>query len=477
MKHYLAVLLSIALLSGQTDYARQDALVFKAAYFMPLDTLTMAQFWRETALRSESIYNGDGSWGLGYADWPTRPYDADHPLVRVVARHALGLLLLMENGLADSSAMRRTKLSLNWLIQRQTPEGAWPLYTVNRGVVSKFSLYPTALAGRALSRGYQVLDNPRYQLAAARALEWQAVRPETNSPFHHGLVLGALLAQYNALPDQDLLEQAVVLGLNLLGSQLPNGSWSDPTPLHTDEHAIITAALLDLEETMVRVHPHRRRITAMATGALNYLLENQTEDGNYVTGHDESRAAKVPTFELALLVKARKVRGMSEFDLPITGAIRAMNGHPSWQGNLWRGSQDGRFYGMAHALVWFVTTQTGIPRPRTKELKLATHASLADSVTRPTIDSKQAPVTPDTSMPAADTLSTILPMPDTTAVETSTSATSATDTLLTPTDTLSGALPMPDATAMEISTPAASATDTLASPTDSLPGDVKTEEP
>ena len=64
--------LGATLLMGQTDYARQDALIFKANYYQPLDTLTMARYWRATALRSESIYNGNGSWGLGYADWPSQ---------------------------------------------------------------------------------------------------------------------------------------------------------------------------------------------------------------------------------------------------------------------------------------------------------------------------------------------------------------------------------------------------------------------
>ena len=361
MKVFWVALFSGALLWGQADYARQDALIFQASYYAPLDTLTMARYWDGTVLRSESIYNGNGSWGLGYADWPTQPYDADHPLVRVVARHALGLLLLIEANLADSNALRRARLALNWLIERQTTEGAWPLYTVNRGVISVFSVYPTALAGIALSRGYQVLENPRYKLAATRALDWQAVRPESDSPFHRGLVLAQLLEQYRGTYQIDLLLRAVQEALIIIGSQLPNGSWSDPGPLHSDEHAIIAEALLMLEQVLIKEHPQRRRIKASATSAINFLLDRQKPDGNFVTGVDETLATKVPTFELVLLVRARQAREMAEFDLPITGAIRAMNQHPSLERNLWRGSQDGRFLGMANSLVWFVTTQTGLP--------------------------------------------------------------------------------------------------------------------
>ncbi|MQY64709.1 MAG: hypothetical protein GH143_10495, partial [Calditrichaeota bacterium] len=89
------------------QYVRHDALAFKATYHAPLDTLTMARFWQTTAIHSEAMYNGDGSWGLGYADCPTRPYPADHPLVRVVARHVLGLLTLIEAGLSDSATVQR----------------------------------------------------------------------------------------------------------------------------------------------------------------------------------------------------------------------------------------------------------------------------------------------------------------------------------------------------------------------------------
>ncbi len=368
MKVFWIALFSGALLWGQDDYARQDALIFQASYYAPLDTLTMARYWEGTALRSESIYNGNGSWGLGYADWPNQPYDADHPLVRVVARHVLGLLLLIEENLADPNALRRARLALNWLTQRQTAEGAWPLYTVNRGVVSVFSVYPTALAGMALSRGYQVLENPRYKLAASRALDWQKVRPESDSPFHRGLVLAQLLEHYRAVYQIDLLQRAVEQALIIIGSQLPNGSWSDPGPLHSDEHAIIAEALLMLEQALIKAHPRRRRIKASATRAINFLLARQKTDGNFITGVDETLATKVPTFELVLLVRARQAREMAEFDLPITGAIRAMNQHPSLERNLWRGSQDGRFLGMAHSLVWFVTTQTGLPQRRPAEL-------------------------------------------------------------------------------------------------------------
>ena len=367
MNKFMALALGATLLLGQAEYARQDALIFQANYFPPLDTLTMARYWSATAGRSESIYNGNGSWGLGYADWPNQPYDADHPLVRVVARHALGLLLLIDAGLADSSAVRRARMALNWLLERQTPEGAWPLYTVNRGVVSVNSVYPTALAARALSRGHRLFDNPRYQLAATQAAIWQELRPATESPLHHGLVLAQLLEHFRSLDHQMHLDRAVDLGMQLITSQRPNGSWNDSRPVHTDEHAIIAEALLLLEQALAGNHPHKRRIAAATTGALNFLLESQRKDGNFNTAVDETLATKVPTFELTALMLGRKTKGMPEFDMPIAGAVRAMHEHASLMGNLWRGSQDGRFLGMANALVWFTTTYVPPPKPSRRE--------------------------------------------------------------------------------------------------------------
>lgn len=357
MKWWLVFPLALSLAWGQVQYARHDALAFKAVYYPPLDTLTMARFWQTTAIHSEAMYNGDGSWGLGYADWPTRPYPADHPLVRVVARHVMGLLSLIEAGLSDSVTVRRARLGLNWLLQRQTPEGAWPLYTTNRGVVTVKSVLPTALAGRTLSRAYRVLGNPRYLLAASKALAWQAVRPQDDSPLQHGLVLAAILEHYRAVYEVDLVERAVKEGLIILNRQLPNGSWNDPVPFSTDEHALVTEALLMLERALVEDHPRKRRVRGGVNAALNFLLENQLDDGNFSAGQAELAAYQVPTFELVALILAREVRQMREFDMVITGAVRALGTHPSNAGALWRGTQGGRFLGLAEALVWFTRTQ------------------------------------------------------------------------------------------------------------------------
>ncbi len=363
MNRIFGWLLMVSVAGGQTAYARHDALAFKAVYHPPLDTLTMARYWDGTAVHSEAMYNGDGSWGLGYADWPTRPYPADHPLVRVSARHVMGLLQLLEAGLADSVTVDRIGLGLNWLLMRQVDEGAWPLYSTNRGVVSVNSVIPTALAGRALSLGYRVLGNPRYVLAAQRALDWLQARPQDDSPYHHGLVLAAVLEHYRATHEVQLVKRALDGGLLIINRQLPNGSWSDPGPLSSDRHAIITEALLSLEAALVEDHPQRRRVRGAVTAGLNYLLENQLEDGNFASGPMELAAYQVPTFELVALVLARNVRGMPEFDMILTGAVRSLNGHPSNLGVLWRGTQDGRFLAMAQALIWFTQTQVASDQP------------------------------------------------------------------------------------------------------------------
>lgn len=351
---------------------RHDALAFRAAYHAPLDTVTMARFWQNTAVHSEAMYNGDGSWGLGYADWPTHPYPADHPLVRVVARHVLGLLTLIEAGLADPSMEQRVELGLNWLLERQTEEGAWPVYTTNRGVVSGLSALPTALASMVLSRGYRLLGNPRYLAAATKALEWQTLRPQESGPLARGLVLASVLEHYGTVHEQECVEWAVQEGRILLDSQLPNGSWSDPGPLQTDEHAVVTGALIRLELALVDEHPDKRRLRGGVNAAVNFLLEKQLDDGNFTVGPAELSAQKVPTFEVLALILARKVRQVGGFDMAISGAVRALNTHPSnrsprqpgepGEGAVaevpWRGTQAGRFLAMAVALVWFTHTQT-----------------------------------------------------------------------------------------------------------------------
>jgi hypothetical protein len=375
MKRLFAFLFSCSFVIGQVEHVRQDALAFKATYYPPLDTLTMARFWETTAVHSEALYNGNGSWGQGYADWPTRPYKADHPLVRAAARHVLGLLALIEADISDEAMVHRVKIGLNWLLDRQTAEGAWPIYTSSRGTVSIQSMYPTALAGRALSRAYRVLRNPRYLLAASKALAWQAARPQDDSPLHHSLVLAALLEHYQAVHEFELVEQAAKKGMMILSRQLPNGSWNDPAPLSTDEHALITESLLMLEGALVESHPRLRRIRGGVNAAVNFLMENQLKDGNFFPGQAELAAYQVPTIELVALTLAREVRTMSEFDLTITGAVRALNTHPSNENARWRGNQDGRFLGMTSALVWFIRTQDHF------QMNSAGRAAPPDSIT------------------------------------------------------------------------------------------------
>lgn len=352
---YLLTLLLIPL-KGQVDAVRFDALGFQATYYPPLDSLVMAQYWDNTAVHSEAMYNGNGSWGLGYADWPTRPYDSDHPLVRVTAWHVLGLLTLIENGLSDDAVVQRARMGLNWLLERQTAEGAWPLYTSSRGTVTVHSIIPTALAGRTLSKAYRVLRNPRYVLAASKALEWQQARPQDDSPLNHGLALAGILEHYHSVHEVELVDQAVKEALVILNRQLPNGSWNDPLPLSTDEHALVLESLLMLEQVLVDAHPRKRRVRDGVTGALNFLLENQLADGNFISGQAEPADYQVPTFELVALILAREVRQMNEFDMTITGAVRSLNTHPSNTAARWRGTQGGRFLAMSHALAWFTGT-------------------------------------------------------------------------------------------------------------------------
>ncbi len=92
MQRTTLIIVFISMLMGQDHYARQDAFTMKATYFPPLDTLTMAAYWETTAIHSEAMYNGDGSWGFGYADWANSPYDADVPLVRVLGCGAASLV-------------------------------------------------------------------------------------------------------------------------------------------------------------------------------------------------------------------------------------------------------------------------------------------------------------------------------------------------------------------------------------------------
>lgn len=382
-------LLSLSVAWSQAEYARQDALVFQATYYAPLDTARMAQLWHETVLRSESYYNGDGSWGLGYSDWPSRPYDADHPLIRVAAWHILGLLRLMEVGLSDSTTERRVRLGLDWLLSRQTEEGAWPLYTIPQGLISARSIVPTALAGRAMSRAYLVLADPTYREAATRALRWAQFRPPDGSALHQGLELAALLEHYRVDHEYLYLERALAMAGRILNGQLVNGSWGDPSTrqladsgqapsagpssLTTAEHGQVTESLLMLTGALADGHPQRRRLRAGVTAALNFLLESQLAHGGFAAAAGELAAVKAPSFEIVALIRASDDLGMEEFDGPISGALRALGTHFSNTGILWRSTQGGRFLAVAEGLVWFANNGPAeLPGPGTRQARDST---------------------------------------------------------------------------------------------------------
>ncbi|MFC1746748.1 hypothetical protein ACFLZR_00245 [Candidatus Neomarinimicrobiota bacterium] len=351
----MTVFLTAVIVNGQELHMRRDALVFRPVYHAPLDTLTISQYWTDVAVQSEKMYNGNGSWGSGYQDWPVPHPDSDHPLVRVVARHAMALSILVQHGLSDTIAMLRIQHSLDWLLQQQSPEGAWPHYTTTHPEQAPLSAMSTALASRALTMGYQVLQYPRYREALSRAEVWRASRSqESDSAYESGLWIGSCLEQYRDLNEPNLLEASIAAAQIVLDQQLTNGSWDTPRPLNTAEHAEVVEGLILLEEELREGHPFRRQLQGGVTAALNYLLEVQSPNGNYTDNNQNQIRLRSPSLEIVALVRARAVRSMAEFDQPIVGALRAMNLTYMNDTDSSRGSQDVRFLAMTTALVWFV---------------------------------------------------------------------------------------------------------------------------
>ncbi len=354
MRVWLIILLLISMLPGQEDYVRHDAFTFKAHYFPPLDTLEMAGFWERTSIHSEAMYNGNGSWGLGYSDWSTKPYPASHPLVRVVAQHVLGLLRLIETELYDSTTVRRAILGLNWLAERQTPEGAWPLYKTDRGVITSQTVLPTALATKAMIKAARQPEFHQFASNAVRGLAWLSQRPSDDSPWNNGLYLSVLMEEYPRNHDPEILTTGLNIAIFLMGKQLPNGSWQSRTPLTTSEHALITASLMEVEMALTPLNQQRRRLVGTIAGALNYLIGHQLASGNFTPVGTELAGEKVPTYEIITFIEAYRVKQLNDFIMPITGSIRALNSDPANAGILWRGSQGGRFLAMTYALEWFL---------------------------------------------------------------------------------------------------------------------------
>lgn len=352
------MLLLISVLPGQEHYVRHDALTFKAHYFSPLDTLEMAHFWERTSIHSEAMYNGNGSWGLGYSDWSTKPYPASHPLVRVVAQHVLGLLRLIENEMFDSTTVRRTTLGLNWLAERQTAEGAWPLYKTNRGVITSQTNLPSALATKVMLKAARLPGFAQFAEHAERGLEWLAQRPPDDSPWSQGLYLSVLLEQYRSNHEPTVLTAGLNLATQLMSKQLPNGSWQNRTPLTTSEHALITVALMEFKAELAPIHHQYRRLVGTITGALNYLIEHQLASGNFAPVGTELVGEKVPTYEIISFIEAYRTQQLNEFIMVITGSIRALNSTQANTGIIWRGSQGGRFLAMTYALEWYLTDPT-----------------------------------------------------------------------------------------------------------------------
>ncbi len=225
----------------------------------------------------EHLYNGDGSWGRGYADWPGQPA-VTHPLTRFTGYCVLGYLVAGEVE-PDPVFRERAAAGLAYLLREQDPSGAFRWYWTVEGKLGDDALYETGIAGRALVAGYEATKDRRYLDASARAAAWELAAPISANANYNLFAVWHLAAHYRASRDGKVLDGAVARARAALRGQTPRGCWSDAHNQRMWYHGIILRGLVELAAALPEAHADRAAIVGAAVRAANHVIRAQRDDG------------------------------------------------------------------------------------------------------------------------------------------------------------------------------------------------------
>jgi hypothetical protein len=226
----------------------------------------------------EKLYNGDGTWGRGYSDWPGQPA-VKRPLTRFTGYCVLAYLVA-EGVESDELYTKRRNEGLGHLLKEQDDSGAFRWYWTEEGRLGEDALYETGIAGRALIAGYEATKEKKYLEASSKAAAWELATPVSANANYNFFAVWHLAAHYRVTKEAKVLDGALSRALASLKGQTARGCWSDRHNQTMWYHGIILRGLVELAAAMPAAHADRATIMKAAVRAANHAIREQRDDGS-----------------------------------------------------------------------------------------------------------------------------------------------------------------------------------------------------
>ncbi len=271
--------------------------------FAAPDARAVRAYFEEVHAACEKRYNGDGSWGLGAAEYPAGWFmhkntgvPGGHPLIRTTGDCILGYLgavqgaggKRLESAAADQvpdertqTYLARARAGLDWLVRQQEPDGCFRLYTrtAEGQVGHQGCLYVTGIAGAALLKGYAHFNDRVYLEASERAARWEESWPVSKNVNFNAFAVWHLAEHYQAARADWVLTAALRrVARRILPCQQAAGGW----PGHNSwiwYHSIILRGYAALCRVLPSGHPDKEELLAAGGAAVDYLARLQKNDG------------------------------------------------------------------------------------------------------------------------------------------------------------------------------------------------------
>jgi hypothetical protein len=260
----------------------------------------------------EKLYNGDGTWGKGYSDWPGQPA-VTRPLTRFTGYNVLAYLTA-DSVEPDELYRKRAAEGLAHLLKEQDATGAFRWYWTAEGRLGEDALYETGIAGRALVAGYEATKEKKYLDASAKAAAWEIAAPVSANANYNHFAVWHLAAHARAAKDAKALDAAVARALATLKGQTDRGCWSDAHNQTMWYHGIILRGLVELAAAMPESHADRAAIVKAAVKAANHVIREQREDGS-LNVHPAKREPYVGSLVTPALMHGERALGWKIADV------------------------------------------------------------------------------------------------------------------------------------------------------------------
>jgi len=270
--------------------------------FPELPAADLQDLFARAHVRSEEIYNGDGSWGHGFvydassARWRAlfaRPEDyVDWPTVRDTARRLAAYAWALD--VEPNPAYRdRLVAGVDWLLEQQFPDGSFPWWVSRTGMPNTDHLYyKNGYAGIGLLEAYRHLPQPRILDAVRRAANWTAAKEVSLNNNYNSFACWILAAYYRHDPQPRYLEAAVHKTVEgVLPRQLPNGGWAGHNSW-VYYQGIIVSGLAMLLSVLPAGYLQFEAIETCCIKAVNNLILRQDDRGSLLATFDPQERAE-----------------------------------------------------------------------------------------------------------------------------------------------------------------------------------------